>query len=75
MEGFSDGSSTLPASTIKITTPFGVVIFMDTERDFTCSGEIKLPCAKVLAFGQNAWGAALAASGPMPQHDRRDGYV
>ena len=26
---------------------------MDTERDFTCSGEIKLPCAKVLAFGQN----------------------
>ena len=26
-------------------------------------------------FGQNAWGAALAASGPMPQHDRRDGYV
>ncbi|WP_337944602.1 hypothetical protein, partial [Flavonifractor sp.] len=30
-----------------------VVIFMDTERDFTCSGEIKLPCAKVLAFGQN----------------------
>lgn len=38
---------------IKITTPSGVVIFMDTERDFTCSGEIKLPCAKVLAFGQN----------------------
>ena len=33
------------------------------------------PGIKVLAFGQNAWGAALAASGPMPQHDRRDGYV
>ena len=45
--------SVLTVICIKITTPFGVVIFMDTERDFTCSGEIKLPCAKVLAFGQN----------------------
>ena len=42
MEGFSDGSSTLPASTtseqasastIKITTPKGVVIFMDALRN------------------------------------------
>ena len=41
------GSS--PASrTIKIPTPSGVVIFMDTEGDFTCSGQVNCPCAKVL---------------------------
>ena len=40
-----------------------------------CPAEVNSACTKVLAFGQNAWGAALAASGPMPQHDRRDGYV
>ena len=33
------------------------------------------PGIKVLAVGQNACDAALAASGPMPLHDRRDGYV
>ena len=43
--------------------------------DLICSGQMNCPGIKVLAFGQNAWGAALAASGPMPQHDRRDGYV
>ena len=31
-EVFSDGGSTPPASTIKITTPKGVVIFMDTGK-------------------------------------------
>ncbi len=30
MEEFSDGGSTPPASTIKIATPKGVAIFMDT---------------------------------------------
>ena len=39
------------------------------------AGPKKIPRHNGLAFGQNAWGAALAASGPMPQHDRRDGYV
>ena len=43
--------------------------------DLICPAEVNSACTKVLAFGQNAWGAALAASGPMPQHDRRDGYV
>lgn len=43
--------------------------------DLICSGQMNCPGIKVLAFGQNAWGAALAASGSMPQHDRRDGYV
>ena len=39
------------------------------------AGQINLPRIKVFGGGQNPWGAALAASGPMPQHDRRDGYV
>ena len=43
--------------------------------DFICSGQINCPGIKVLAVGQNACDAALAASGPMPLHDRRDGYV
>ena len=43
--------------------------------ELNCTGPMNCPGLKVLAFGQNAWGAALAASGPMPQHDRRDGYV
>ena len=33
MEEFSDGGSTPPASTIKITTPKGVVIFMVTVKN------------------------------------------
>ena len=36
--------------------------------DLICSGQMNCPGIKVLAFGQNAWG-------PMPLHDRRDGYV
>ncbi len=44
-------------------------------QDRIWDGQMNFPRVKVLAFGQNAWGAALAASGPMPQHDRRDGYV
>ena len=40
-----------------------------------CSGPMNCPGIKVLAVGQNACDAALAASGPMPLHDRRDGYV
>ena len=40
-----------------------------------CPGQKNLPGNKVLAVGQNACDAALAASGPMPLHDRRDGYV
>ena len=47
-------SSNLGGTSIKITTPNGVVIFMDTEGDFICSGQVNCPCAKVLAFGQNA---------------------
>ena len=43
--------------------------------DLICSGQMNCPGIKVLAFGQNACDAARAASGPMPQHDRRDGYV
>ena len=40
-----------------------------------CTGQMNCPGIKVLAVGQNACDAALAASGPMPLHDRRDGYV
>ena len=43
--------------------------------DLICSGQMNCPGIKVLAVGQNACDAALAASGPMPLHDRRDGYV
>ena len=43
--------------------------------DLICSGQMKGPGIKVLAVGQNACDAALAASGSMPLHDRRDGYV
>lgn len=43
--------------------------------DFICPGQMNCPGIKVLAFGQNAWDAARAASGPMPLHHRRDGYV
>ena len=44
-------------------------------RLFYCAGQVNCPGIKVLAVGQNACDAALAASGPMPLHDRRDGYV
>ena len=44
-------------------------------HDINCSGQMNCPGIKVLAGGQNACDAALAASGPMPLHDRRDGYV
>ena len=43
--------------------------------DLICSGKMNCPGIKVWAGGQNAWGAALAAAGSMPQHDRRDVYV
>ena len=43
--------------------------------DLICPGQMNCPGIKVLAFGQNACDAALAASGPMPLHNRRDGYV
>ena len=43
--------------------------------DLICSGQLNCPGIKVWAVGQNACDAALAASGPMPLHDRRDGYV
>ena len=43
--------------------------------DLICSGQMNCPGIKVLAVGQNACDAALAASGPMPLHDRRDGSV
>ena len=43
--------------------------------DLICPGAKNCPGIKVLAFGQNACDAALAASGPMPLHNRRDGYV
>ena len=36
-------SSNLGGTSIKITTPLGVVIFMDTEGDFICSGSAKPP--------------------------------
>ena len=42
------------ASAIKITTPEGVVIFMDTTGDLTCSAEMNPACAEILAFGKNA---------------------
>ncbi len=42
--------------------------------DLICPGQMNCPGIKVLAFGQNACDAALAA-GPMPLHNRRDGYV
>ena len=35
--------------------------------DFICSGQINCPGIKVLAAGQNAWDAAPAARGPMPE--------
>ena len=31
-----------------------------------CLGQVNCPGIKVLAAGQNAWDAALAAKGPMP---------
>ena len=34
-----------------------------------------IPGHKVLALGPKASDAPLAASGPMPLHNRRDGYV
>ena len=43
--------------------------------DLIGSGQMNCPGIKVLAVGQNACDAALGASGPMPLHDRRDGYV
>ena len=43
--------------------------------DLICSGQMNCPGIKDLAVGPNACDAALAASGPMPLHARRDGYV
>ena len=43
--------------------------------DLICSGQMNCPGIKVLAGAQTAWAAARPASGPMPLHDRRDGYV
>ena len=34
--------------------------------DLICSGQVNCPGIKVLAAGQNAWDAALAAKDPMP---------
>ena len=34
--------------------------------DWICSGHVNCPGIKVLAAGQNAWDAALAAKDPMP---------
>ena len=39
MDVFSDGSSTLPASTINIATPFGVAILMDTVENQNARGK------------------------------------
>ncbi len=33
---------------------------------YTCSGQVNCPGSKVSAKGRNAWYAALAAGGPMP---------
>ena len=43
--------------------------------DLICSGQMNCPGIKVLAGGQNACDTTLAASGPMPLHNRRDSHV
>ena len=62
MEGFSDGSSTLPASTKKKDmTMCHVFLFgfrppeaASSLRYFKCSGQMNCPCAKVFTYGENA---------------------
>lgn len=39
--------------TIKITTPFGVVIFMAAVRNLQCSSKVNSPCAKVYLIRYN----------------------
>ena len=43
--------------------------------DLICSGQMNCPGPPVWAGAQNAGDAARPAAGPMPRHDRRDGYV
>ena len=40
-----------------------------------CRGKMNCPGIMFWAVGQNACDAALAASGPMPLHNRRDSHV
>ena len=42
---------------IKIVTPSCVVIFMDTEGDFACSGQMNCPCAEGLPAAKRSYGA------------------
>ena len=46
-------TSVLTVICIKITTPFGVVIFMATVRNLQCSSKVNSPCAKVYLIRYN----------------------